>query len=83
MQSPNDVTPDNKGYSTYAGIVPLRNEPDSSGFEKPSREQYNLNTGRVATAPLSAADGGGAHGDRSPRGRAPGAPSAKSVQPID
>jgi hypothetical protein len=80
-QNPNEVKPDNKGYSTDIG---MREDAGifRDDFVKPSRAEYNTAHGRIATAPLSAADGGDAH-DRSPRGRAPGSPSAKSVQPID
>lgn len=54
--------------------------PDSSGFEKPSREQYNLNHGRVASAPTV---GGDSHGNRSPKGMPPNAPKSKRIKPID
>lgn len=61
------------------GIKPEHNA-DASGFEKPSREAYNKARGRVPSAPTV---GGDSHGNRSPKGMPPGAPSAKRIKPID
>jgi hypothetical protein len=77
--NPNDVTPDNKGYSTDTG---MREDAGifRDDFVKPTAAEWNIAHGRLASSPTSGqADGRG----KTPQGRAPGAPNAKSVRPID
>lgn len=67
------------GTQTDVGIKDSHNA-DSTGFEKPSRETYNLNHGRVATAHTV---GGNSHEGRSAKGMPPKAPSSKRTPPLD
>jgi hypothetical protein len=67
-----DVEPDGAPAREYKN--------DGDGLSNVSGQNWNEAHGRIASSPTSGlADGRG----KTSRGRAPGAPSAKSIQPID